>query len=117
MFGFIYANRSIPFRSIPFRSIPFHSIMSLVIGVPTASSIAAVSAVKTNTTTLEMLQNLQRLVDEFKTKLTEMDEEMLTVKMENALLKNKINELTSIKASVSASASRRGFCGYGADEF
>lgn len=86
--------------------------MSITIGVPTASSIAAV---KTNTNTLEMLQNLQRLVDEFKTKLIEMDEEMLTVKLENTLLKNKINELTSTKAS--PSASQRGFCGYGADEF
>ena len=107
------------FDSIPFHSIPFDSIMSITIGVPTASSIADVVAVKTNTNTLEMLQNLQRLVDEFKTKLVEMDEEMLTVKLENTLLKNKINELTSIKASpsASASASRRGFCGYGADEF
>ena len=93
--------------------------MSITIGVPTASSIAAISAITTNTNTLEMLQNLQRLVDEFKTKLTEMDEEMLTVKLENTLLKNKINEITSIKASASASASasRRGFFGYGADEF
>ena len=89
--------------------------MSITIGVPTASSIAAVVAVKTNTNTLEMLQNLQRLVDEFKTKLVEMDEEMLTVKLENTLLKNKINELTSTKAS--PSASQRGFFGYGADEF
>jgi hypothetical protein len=107
MFGFIYAN----------RSIPFHSIMSIAIGVPTPSSIAAVAAIKTNTNTLEMLQNLQRLVDEFKTKLTEMDEEMQTVKLENSLLKNKINELTSIKASPSPSPSRRGLFGYGAGEF
>ena len=94
----------------------FHSIlfiMSITIGVPTASSIAAIAAVKTNTNTLEMLQNLQKLVYEFKTKLTEMDEEMQTVKLENSLLKNKINELTSIKAS----PSRRGLFGYGADEF
>ena len=91
MFGFIYVNRSIPFHSISF-------IMSITIGVPTSSSIAAVAAVKTNTNTLEMLQNLQKLVDEFKTKLTEMDEEMQTVKLENSLLKNKISELTSIKA-------------------
>ena len=119
MFGFIYANRSIRFHSIPFDSIPFHSIMSITIGVPTASSIAVIAAVKTNTNTLEMLQNLQRLVDEFKTKLIEMDEEMLMVKLENTLLKNKVNELTSTKASpsASASASRRGFFGYGADEF
>ena len=93
--------------------------MSITIGVPTTSSIAAVAAIKTNTNTLEMLQNLQRLVDEFKTKLTEMDEEMHTVKLENTLLKNKINELTSIKASPSQSQSpsRRGLFGYGADEF
>jgi hypothetical protein len=100
-----------------FHSISF--IMSITIGVPTASSIAAVAAVKTNTNTLEMLQNLQKLVDEFKTKLTEMDEEMQTVKLENSLLKNKISELTSIKASPSQSQSpsRRGLFGYGADEF
>jgi hypothetical protein len=72
--------------------------MSLTtIGVPTASTLAAAAAIKTNKTTLEMLQNLQKLVEEFKTKLTEMDEEMHTVKLENSLLKNKINELTSIK--------------------
>ena len=104
------------------RTVVFHSIlfiMSITIGVPTSSSIAAVAAVKTNTNTLEMLQNLQKLVDEFKTKLTEMDEEMQTVKLENSLLKNKINELTSIKASPSQSQSpsRRGLFGYGADEF
>ena len=89
------------------------------IGVPTASSIAAIAAIKTNISTLEMLQNLQRLVDEFKTKLTEMDEEMQTVKLENSLLKNKINELTSMKASPSPSPSpsRRGLFGYGAGEF
>lgn len=92
--------------------------MSITIGVPTASSIAAVAAVKTNTNTLEMLQNLQKLIDEFKTKLTEMDEEMQTVKLENSLLKNKINELTSIKATpLTQSPSRRGLFGYGADEF
>jgi len=101
------------------RTAVFHSIMSITIGVPTPSSIAAVAAIKTNISTLEMLQNLQRLVDEFKTKLTEMDEEMQTVKLENSLLKNKINELTSMKASPSPSPSpsRRGFFGYGADEF
>ena len=103
-------------NSIPFHSIPFHC-MSLTIGVPTPSSIAAIAAIQTNKSTLEMLQNLKRLVDEFKTKLTEMDEEMQTVKLENSLLKNKINELTSIKASPSPSPSRRGFFGYGADEF
>ena len=100
---------------IPFHSIPFHSIMSLAIGVPIASSLAAAAAISSNKTTLEMLQHLQKLVDEFKTKLIEMDEEIQTVKLENSLLKNKINEITSIKAS---SPSRsRGFFGYGADEF
>ena len=92
---------------------------SLVIGVPTASSIAAATAIKTNIATLEILQNLQKLVNEFKTKLTEMDEEMQTVKLENTLLKNKINELTSIKATLppTHSPSCRGFFGYGTDEF
>jgi len=91
---------------------------SLCIGVPTASSIANVTTTKTNISTLEKLQNLQKLVNEFKTKLTEMDEEMQTVKLENSLLKNKINELTSIKATLPThSPSCRGFFGYGADEF
>ena len=100
-------------RTVVFHSISF--IMSITIGVPTSSSIATATAVKINVSTLEMLQNLQRLVDEFKTKLTEMDEEMQTVKLENSLLKNKINELTSVKAT--PSQSRRGLFGYGADEF
>jgi hypothetical protein len=99
------------------RTAVFHSIMSLAIGVPTVSSLAAAAAIRTNKTTLEMLLHLQKLVDEFKTKLTEMDEEMKTVKLENSLLKNKINELTSIKASPSPSRSSRGFFGYGPDEF
>jgi hypothetical protein len=81
---------------ITFHFIPFHSIMSLAIGVPTASTLAAAAAIKTNKTTLEMLQHLQKSVVEFKTKLTEMDEEMQTVKLENSLLKNKIIELTSL---------------------
>ena len=51
--------------------------MSLaVVGVPTIASFAAV---KQNQTTLEMLLNLQKLVDEFKVKVTEMDEEIRTV--------------------------------------
>jgi len=80
------------------------------IGVPTASYIAAAQQ---NKTTLEMLLNLQKLVDEFKVKATEMDEEMRTIKIENTLLKNKIKELTT----TAPSSSRRGFFGYGADEF
>jgi|LauGreDrversion4_2_1035121.scaffolds.fasta_scaffold06416_6 hypothetical protein len=101
------------------RTAAFHSIMSITIGVATSSSLAANAAVKTNISTLEMLQNLQKLIDEFKTKLTEMDEEMNTVKLENSLLKNKINELTSIKATPppTSRSSGRGFFGYGPDEF
>lgn len=94
-------------------------VMSLSIGVPTASSIGSFIAVKQNQTTLEMLIHLQKLIDEFKDKVSEMDEEMRTVKIENELLKNKINELTSTSSSATAksSPSRRGFFGYGADEF
>jgi hypothetical protein len=43
-----------------------------------------------------------------------MEEEMQTVKIENNILKTKINELTSGKQT---SPSRRGLFGYGADEF
>jgi len=64
-----------------------------------------------------MLLHLQKLIDEFKDKVTEMDEEMRTVKLENTLLKNKINELTSSNTKSSPPPSRRGFFGYGADEF
>ena len=65
-----------------------------------------------------MLLHLQKLIDEFKDKVTEMDEEMRTVKLENTLLKNKINELmSSSSATAKSSPSRRGFFGYGADEF
>lgn len=91
--------------------------MSLSIGVPTASTIAAATAVKQNQTMLEMLLHLQKLIDEFKGKVTEMDEEMRTVKIENQILKNKINELTSSSSTTKTSPSRRGFFGYGADEF
>jgi hypothetical protein len=91
--------------------------MSHTIGVPTASTVAAAAAAKQNQTTLEMLLNLQKLVDEFKVKVTEMDEEMRTVKIENQILKNKINELTSSSSTATSSPSRRGFFGYGADEF
>jgi len=90
-------------------------IMSLaVIGVPTASTLQANAIVKQNKTTLEMLLNIQKSLDEFKEKVAEMDEEMRTVKLENTILKNKINEMTS---SSSSSPSRRGFFGYSADEF
>jgi len=90
--------------------------MSLSIGVPTASSIASNAAMKQNKTTLEMLLNIQKSLDEFKEKVAEMDEEMRTVKLENTILKNKIHELTSSN-NKSSSPSRRGFFGYGADEF
>ena len=88
-----------------------------VIGVPTAATLQANAILKQNQTTLEMLLNLQKLVDEFKVKVTEMDEEMRTVKLENQILKNKINELTSSSATATSSPSRRGCFGYGADEF
>ena len=82
------------------------------IGVPTQSSV---TTYQQNKTTLELLLNLQQLVDDFKGKLVEMEEEMSTIKIENQILKNKINELTS--TTKSSSPSRRGFFGYGADEF
>lgn len=89
--------------------------MSLsTIGVPTASTIAAAATAKKNKTTLEMLLHIQKLIDEFKGKLSEMEEEMEAVKIENRLLKNKISELTS---PANTSSSRRGFFGYGADEY
>jgi regulator of replication initiation timing len=94
--------------------------MSLaIIGVPTASTLQANAIIKQNQTTLEMLLNIQKSLDEFKDKVAEMDEEMRTVKLENSLLKNKINQLTSSSYSATAksSPSRRGFFGYGADEF
>ena len=98
--------------------------MFLFIGVPIrrsfsmSSSSFITAAAKQNKTTLEMLLHLQKLIDEFKDKVTEMDEEMRTVKLENTLLKNKINELTSSSsATAKSSPSRRGFFGYGADEF
>jgi len=95
--------------------------MSLaIIGVPTASTLKANAIIKQNQTTLEMLLNIQKSLDEFKDKVAEMDEEMRTVKLENSLLKNKINQLTSSSSSATAKSSppsRRGFFGYGADEF
>jgi len=97
-----------------------HKVMSLaVIGVPTAATLQANSILKQNKTTLELLLNIQKSLDEFKDKVAEMDEEMRTVKLENTILKNKINELTSSSSSSAKSSppSRRGFFGYGADEF
>ena len=94
------------------------SLANVVIGVPTASTIASNAAAKQNKTALEMLLNIQQSLDEFKDKIAEMDEEMRTVKLENTLLKNKIHELTSSSNTKSSSSlSRRGFFGYGADEF
>jgi len=81
--------------------------MSLaVIGVPTAATFQANAILKQNKTTLVQLLDIQKSLDEFKVKVAEMDEEMQTVKLENTLLKNKINELTSAKSSP---PSRRGF--------
>ena len=90
---------------------------SVGIGVPTSSSNSVAHIQKT---TLEMLLNLQKLVDEFKVKIVEMDEEMRTIKLENNILKNKINELTTSTVSASHGSTgpfRRGFFGYGANEF
>ena len=85
------------------------------IGVPSQSSVAAVNFQKN---TLEMLLNLQKLVDEFKVKLVEMDEEMQTIKIENNLLKTKIKEITSTTTRHGSTGPvRRGLFGYGADEF
>jgi len=90
--------------------------MSLAIGVPTASHASAIA--KQNKSMLEMLIHLQKSLDEFKEKVAEMEEEMRTVKLENKLLKNKIHELTSSSSTAKSSPpSRRGFFGYGADEF
>lgn len=96
-----------------------HKVMSLaVIGVPTAATLQANAILKQNKTSLELLLNIQKSLDEFKDKVAEMDEEMRTVKLENTILKNKINELTSSSSSAKSSPpSRRGFFGYGADEF
>jgi len=91
------------------------TLPSLAIGVPTTSYLTAVAVEKNNKTMLELLFNLQKLIDEFKGKVAEMDEEMLTVKIENKLLKEKITKLTRI--STPPSSSRGGFFGYGADEF
>jgi hypothetical protein len=92
-----------------------HTISMSTIGVPTASTIAAAATAQHQKTTLQMLLNLQKSLDEFRSKVLEMEEEMQTVKIENNILKQKINELTS--TTKSSSPSRRGFFGYGADEF
>ncbi len=92
------------------------STTSIAIGVPTASYLTAIAAVEKNKTTLELLLNIQKSLDEFKIKVLEMDEEMQAVKIENNILKKKIDELTSTTKS-SSSPSRRGFFGYGPDEF
>lgn len=94
---------------------------SIAIGVPVASSLTAAAVVKTNQTTLEMLVNLQKMMDEFKSKIVEMEDEMNAIKIENSLLKNKISELTtrssSSSSSLSTAATRKGLFGYGPDEF
>jgi hypothetical protein len=86
------------------------------IGVPNSSTIAAAATAHHQKTTLEILLNLQKSLDEFRSKVLEMEEEMQTVKIENNILKQKIHELTSTKPP-SSSPSRRGLFGYGADEF
>lgn len=82
------------------------------IGVP---SQRLISASHNQKTTLEILRNLQTLVDEFKVKVIEMEDEMRTIKIENNLLKNKILELAS--SNPPSRSPRRGLFGYGADEF
>ena len=77
------------------------SFTSMSVGVPTASNLSASAIAKQNKTTLEILLSLQKSLNEFKEKFVEMDEEMRVVKLENMLLKNKINELTSVSASSS----------------
>lgn len=65
------------------------------IGVPSQNSSAARQQHQQQINNLEVLLHLQKLVDQFKVKLVEMDEEMQTIKIENRLLKRKIDELTS----------------------
>ena len=88
------------------------SSSSVGIGVP---SQRLISATHNQKTTLEILLNLQTLVDEFKVKVVEMEDEMRTIKIENNLLKNKIRELASNNPP--SRSPRRGLFGYGADEF
>ena len=77
------------------------SFTSVSVGVPTVSNLSASAIAKQNKTTLETLLSIQKSLNEFKEKFVEMDEEMRVVKLENMLLKNKINELTSVSASSS----------------
>jgi len=94
--------------------VVMYNIYSMTtIGVPTSSMIAAAGVAQSQKTTLEILLQVQKSLDEFKIKILEMEEEMQTVKIENRLLKTKINELTSKESS----PPRRGFFGYGAGEF
>jgi regulator of replication initiation timing len=65
------------------------------IGVPTQTSFAVHQQ---NKLTLELLK-LQKLVDEFKVKLVQMEEEMDVIKIENNVLKSKIKEITSVSSS------------------
>jgi hypothetical protein len=78
-----------------------------VIGVPTAAILQANAILKQNKTTLEQLLHIQKSLDEFKDKVAEIDEEMRTVKLENKILKNKINELTSSSFSAKSSPPSR----------
>ena len=61
------------------------------IGAPTHS---ANTAFQNQRKTLDILLQLQKQLDDFKLKVHEMEEEMDTVKIENKLLKTKIDELT-----------------------
>ena len=61
------------------------------IGVPTNTNN---HAIQNQRKTLDILLQLQKQLDDFKLKVHEMEEEMDTVKIENKLLKTKIDELT-----------------------
>jgi len=80
-----------------------------------SSSVGIGVGVPSQKATLEILLNLQTLVDEFKVKVVEMEDEMRTIKIENNLLKNKIAELTCTNPP--SRPPRRGLFGYGEDEF
>jgi regulator of replication initiation timing len=65
------------------------------IGVPTQSSVAGHQQ---NKLILELLLKLQKLVDDFKVKVVQMEEEMDVIKIENNVLRSKIKELTSVSS-------------------
>ena len=66
------------------------STTSIAIGVPTASYLTAIAAVEKNKTTLELLLNIQKSLDEFKIKVLEMDEEMQSEKDRRAYVHHQV---------------------------